>query len=483
VSLLDLAILLGYVAGVLFLGLRMTRGTATLADFAVAGRDRPWWLVMLSIVATETSTVTFLSIPGFAYSRDLTWLQLGVGFALGRVAVAFLLLPRYFEGELLTAYELLGHRFGPGAQRACSALFLITRTLADGLRLFLTAIVLEELAGIPLWSAVVLLGVVTTAYTFSGGMRAVLWADFLQFFVYVGGGCLALLRLDELTEGGWRHALALAAADDKLRVVSLSLDLSDPYTLAAGVFGGVFVTLGSHGVDQMLVQRYLCARSVRAAGTALVVSGLVVLAQFALFLAVGLGLHAFFAQSPPALPLDRPDRVFAHFIVTWMPTGMLGLLLGSVLSAAMSTLSSSLNSSAVSATKDLYGPLLRPGASPSELLRVSRRMTLLFAALQVGVGVAGQWLTESVVASVLAVASFSLGILLGVFFLAIFAPGARDVDALGAMAGGFLVMSALAFGTSLAWSWYALVGSTVTFGGGLLASTLRGSGGRGAARA
>jgi SSS family solute:Na+ symporter len=482
-SILDLAILLGYVGVVLLLGWRMTRGTATLADFAVAGRDRPWWLVMLSIVATETSTVTFLSIPGFAYSRDLTWLQLGIGFALGRVAVALLLLPRYFEGELLTAYELLGRRFGLATQRACSALFLITRTLADGLRLFLTAIVLEELAGIPLWSAVVALGAVTTAYTFSGGMRAVLWADFLQFFVYIAGGGLALLRLHELIDGGWHHALDLAAADGKLRAISLSLDLSDPYTLAAGVLGGVFVTLGSHGVDQMLVQRYLCARSVRAAGTALVVSGLVVLAQFALFLGVGLGLHAFFLQTPPALPIDRPDRAFAHFIVAWMPSGMLGLLLGSVLSAAMSTLSSSLNSSAVSATKDLFGPLLHPGASPSELLRLSRRMTLVFAALQVGVGVAGQWLTESVVASVLAVASFTLGILLGAFFLAIFAPRAREADALAGMAGGFAIMSTLAFGTSLAWPWFALVGSTLTLAAGLASSSLRSRGETGPARA
>ena len=276
VGALDLAILLAYLAGVVALGVWVGRARRNFADYIVAGRDRPWWLILFSIVATETSTVTFLSIPGFAFSRDVTWLQIAFGFVIGRFVVAYLLLPGYFEGRLYTAYEVLDRRFGGATKQTASALFILTRSLADGLRLFLSSIVLQEMTGLALHWSVVVIGATTILYTFFGGIRAVLWTDLVQFAVYMGGAAVALAVLLGRLPGGWGQLLAAGGDAGKLRVLDLSLDPSNAYGLWAGLLGGVFVTLGSHGVDQMLVQRYLCAKSLPAARRAVWISGLVV---------------------------------------------------------------------------------------------------------------------------------------------------------------------------------------------------------------
>lgn len=459
-----------YLLGSVALGLWAGRGQRGPADYMVGGRDIPWWALLFSIVATETSTVTFLSIPGFAYGRDLTWLQLPMGFVLGRVLVVLLLLPHYFAGTYFTAYEVLHRRFGGATERTASVLFMATRTLADGLRLFLTAIVLQEMTHLPLAWAVVITGLSTIVYTVFGGMRAVVWTDVAQFFVYVLGAAVAFGVLLGRIPGGWGELATAAGAAGKLRVFDFRFSLTEPYVFWAGLLGGLFLTIGSHGADQLMVQRYLCARSLREAGRALWLSGLVVLAQFAFFLLIGVGLHEFYRLHPPAAAFDRSDRVFARFIVEEMPPGVLGLVLGAVFAAAMSTLSSSLNSSATAAVHDCYRPLLRPTASPAHLLRAGRAFTVAFGIAQIGVGIAGQWLSESVVASVLTIAGFSTGIVLGVFFLGIFTLRVSQRAALVAMALGLLGMTLVAFGTTLAWPWYALVGSLGTFAIGLLAS-------------
>ena len=306
---IDLGILIVYLVGIVLLGLWIGRHAGSVSDFVVGGRNRPWWLILFSIVATETSTVTFLSIPGFAYSRDMTWLQIPLGFLLGRFVVVFLLLPQYFKGSFYTAYDVLHERFGGAAQRAASALFIITRSLADGLRLFLSSIVLQEMTGIPLHWAVVAMGVATIVYTFFGGIRAVLVTDLVQFVIYIGGAVVALILILQRLPGGWGQLVALGGEAGKLRVFDLSFDWSQPYGLWAGLLGGLFITLGSHGVDQMMVQRYLCARNLRDAQRALWVGGFVVVAQFALFLLIGVGLFAFYQVFPPDAAFERPDRV------------------------------------------------------------------------------------------------------------------------------------------------------------------------------
>jgi len=469
-SLLDLLVLAAYLVGVVLFGVWVGRDQKGVADYMVGSRDIPWWGLLFSIVATETSTVTFLSIPGFAFSRDMTWLQLALGFVIGRLVVVALLLPHYFKGEFFTAYEVLHHRFGGPTRQTASLLFIITRSLADGLRLFLTAIVLQEMTRISLAWAIVIIGLTTIVYTFLGGMKAVVWTDVAQFAIYIVGALVAFFILLARIPGGWAAFVATGAAAGKFRVLDPTWSLGQPYVLAAGVVGGLFLTIGSHGADQLMVQRYLCARSFKEAARALSLSGLVIFAQFAFFLLIGVGLFVFYQAHPPAVAFDRPDRVFARFIIDEMPRGLLGLVLGAVFAAAMSTLSSSLNSSATAAVHDFYRPLLRPDASSGHLLNVTRAFTIVFGLVQIGVGVGGQWLSESVVSNVLTIAGFTTGIILGVFFLGIFTKRVGQKAALVGMVLGLAGMSVVAFATPLAWPWFAMAGSLGTLALGLLAS-------------
>lgn len=466
----DFAIVAAYLLGTVLFGMWVGRGAKDDTDYMLGGRDLPWWGLLFSIVATETSTVTFLSIPGFAYGKDMTWLQLALGFLVGRFVVAALLLPEYFRGRFFTAYEVLQRRFGGKVKQTASLLFVITRSLADGLRLFLTAIVLEQMASIPLDWAIALIGATTIVYTFFGGMRAVVWTDVAQFVVYIVGALVAFAILLGQLPGGLPGLLESAGAQGRLRVLDLTPTLTDPYVLWAGLFGGLFLTLGSHGADQLMVQRYFCARSQREASLALRLSGFVVMAQFALFLLIGVGLRAYYDLHPPAQPFGHPDRVFATFIVEHMPSGVLGLVLGAVFAAAMSTLSSSLNSSATAAVKDLYVPLLRAGAETAHQLRATRLFTVFFGLVQIGVGIGGQWLSQSVVSNVLTIAGFTTGIILGVFFLGVLTTRVDQRAALVGMLVGLAGMTGIAFLTPLAWPWYAMVGSLGTAGVGLLAS-------------
>jgi SSS family transporter len=470
VGTVDLVILLAYMAGVVALGTWVGRATRSAADFMLGGKDLPWWVILFSIVATETSTVTFLSIPGFAFGKDMTWLQIAIGFLIGRFVVAFLLLPQYFKGNFFTAYEVLDQRFGGATKQAASVMFIITRTLADGLRLFLSAIVLQEMTGIPMYWAVTAIGVATIIYTYFGGMRAVLWTDFLQFAVYMAGAVLAFVLLLNRFPGGWDQLISMGHEADKLHLFEFAHDWSNAYSIWAGLIGGIFVTLGSHGVDQMMVQRYLSARHLSDARKALIASGFVVVAQFAIFLLIGVGLYAFYELTPPEVPFERADRVFARFILDEIPTGVLGILLGAIFAAAMSTLSSSLNSCATAATNDLYFPLRGKEVSPERKLRVIRVFTAIFGILQIAVGIGGQWLKSTVVSSVLGIAAFTTGIVLGVFFLGIFTNRVGQKAALTGLVVGLAGMTWIFFATDLAWPWFALVGSAGTFAIGLAAS-------------
>jgi SSS family solute:Na+ symporter len=467
VGAIDLAVLLAYMAGMVALGLWLGRGARDVAEYAVGSRDLPWWLILFSIIATETSSVTFLSIPAFAYERNFTWLQIALGFLLGRFAVAFLLLPEYFRGTLFTSYEVLHRRFGGATKQTASVLFILTRSLADGLRLFLSALVLQEMTGISIVWAVTALGVTTIVYTYVGGMRTVLWSDFIQLILYLTGALVAFAAILSRLPGGWDQLIAMGQAAGKFRVLDLRLDWSEPYGLWAGLVGGVFITLGSHGVDQLMVQRYLSARGLKDARRALWVSGIVVAAQFAFFLLIGVGLWSFYQLHPPAVPFDRPDRVFARFILGELPVGLVGLLLGAIFAAAMT---SSLNSCATVAVNDLYLPWARREVSPDRQLRLTRLLTAAFGAVQIAVGIAGQWVTSSIVSSILGIAAFTTGIVLGVFFLGMFTRRVGQRAALAGLVAGFAGMTWIFFRTPLAWPWYALAGSLLTSAAGLAAS-------------
>jgi solute:Na+ symporter, SSS family len=462
VGALDIAILVAYMAGMVLLGSWLGRGARDVAEYAVGGRDQAWWLILFSIIATETSAVTFLSIPGFAYERDFTWIQIALGFVVGRFAVAFLLLPEYFRGTLFTSYEVLHRRFGGATKQTASVLFILTRSLADGLRLFLSALVLQEMTGISIPWAVAALGITTVVYTYLGGMRAVLWTDLIQFVLYLAGALIALGAILARLPGGWDQLVGMGQAAGKFQAFDLTLDWSEPYGLWAGLIGGAFIALGSHGVDQLSVQRYLSARGLPEARRAVWMSGIVAVAQFALFLLIGVGLWSFYQLHPPAVPFDRADRVFARFILDELPTGLVGLLLGAIFAAAMT---SSLNSCATVAVNDL----LR--VEPERQLRVTRVLTAVFGAVQIAVGIAGQWVQSSIVSSVLGIAAFTTGIVLGVFFLGMFTRVGQNA-ALAGLVVGLAGMTWIFFATPLAWTWYALAGSLLTVVAGLAVSLL-----------
>jgi solute:Na+ symporter, SSS family len=465
---LDAAIVVVYFAGTVLLGAWFARRQRDTSTYFVGGRNVSGWLVLVSVVATETSTVTFLSVPGLAFKPDggnLAFLQLAFGYVVGRCLIAWLLLPQYMNGQFLSAYQLLRQRFSPAVQRTASALFLVTRTAADGMRLFLTALLLKEFAGWDITVSVLVMGAATLVYTYLGGMEAVIWTDLIQFAVYILGAVVAAGFILGQIDGGWSGFVATGEAAGKFTLFDFSLDPTRAYTFWAGLVGGGFFTMASHGADQLMVQRFLCARSLRAARAALVGSGFVVLAQFLLFLLIGVGLYVVYQQGVVPLPPEvaaRTDAVFGYYIVHYLPAGVIGLLIAAVLSAAMSTLSSSLNSSAGAVVNDFYRPL-RPGRGEEHYLRVARGMTTVWGFAQMGVAlVAAAALEHSVIEMVLSIAGFTTGMVLGLFLLGRMSRPVGSGAALAGLVVGFLAVLAVRVGTPVAWPWYAPIGTLTT---------------------
>jgi len=480
----DIAVLVAFLASAIGIGLVAGGKTKTLDAYLLGDRDLPWWVILGSIVATETSAATVLSVPGESFgTAGMRFLQLPLGYMLGRLAIVRFLLPLYFRGELNTAHEVLRDRFGPAVQRAAALLFLVARTLGDGLRLFLAALVFHKLSGLPLAWSVVVSGVVTIVYTVLGGLRSVVWNDCLQLVIYLLGGIVAVFVIVARIPGGWPAAREFATAGDKLRVFDFSVDPSDPYTFWAGLVGGAVLSLGTHGTDHMMVQRYLSARGQRDAARALVTSGVVVFLQFALFLGIGVLLAAFHTLGGEAAPA-RPDEVFATFIVRHFPanTGLIGLLLAAILAAAMSTIASSLNASASSMIHDLWLPLRAVAGrtaplSAARALALTRWLTVAFGVVQIAVGIAAARVDATVVSRALTIAGYSAGLLLGVFTLGVATRRVGEAAALVGAAVGLAALLTVQFvlplqGIKIAWPWYALVGATATIVAGMAAAAV-----------
>jgi SSS family transporter len=469
---IDLGVIAVYVAGCTVLGARMGSKATGLKGYFLGESNIPAWAVMISIVATETSTATFLSVPGVAYRGNFTYLQLALGYIVGRFVVAAVLLPSYFRGEIFTAYQVLEKRFGGPTRTTASILFLLTRSLADGLRLFLAATVLEQLTGWPIARSIVVVAAVTVVYTFLGGMKAVIWTDVIQFTIYIFGALLSLFVLAGKLPGGWEELWRGVGEGGKLTMFNFAFDLTQPYTFWAGLIGGMVLNTATHGADQMMVQRYLSARSQKQAAGALIASGFLIFAQFALFLFIGASLWVFYREFPPVVATGEPlasDKVFSYFIVHYLQTGVRGLVIAAVFSAAMGTLAGSLNSSASTIVNDLYRPVTGDH-DERHLLRVSRALTAVWGVILTAVAFGATRLQDNVVNNALAIASFVTGILLGLFLLGILTRRVGQSAALAGMIAGVSAVSFAKFGTPLAWPWYALVGSSTVFAIGLAAS-------------
>ena len=450
----------------------MGRGQRGGSDYFLGRRSLPWGAVMLSVVATETSTLTFLSIPGVAYFGTLGFFQLTFGYLLGRATVAFALLPAYFRGELSTAYQLLEARFGRGTRRFTSAIFMITRLLADSVRLFATAIPLALITGWPYPASIAVIGLLTVVYTYFGGIKAVIWVDAMQMGLYLLGALAAAVALEVLVPGGWSHIFSSAAAAGKTAVFDFSLDPGVPYTFWAGFIGAAFLSMASHGTDQLIVQRLLTCRNVRASQRALIGSALAVMVQFAIFLAIGLGLWAFYEGRA----FERPDEIFALFIVEELPPGLTGLLVAGIFAAAMSSLSSSINSLASASAYDFWAPA-RGIEDDTRILRVGKLFTLMWSALLIGGALVFIPLSRGTAAVEvgLGIASLVYGGLLGVFALALFVPDIRPGAVMASVAIGIATVTAiwLFAREAVAWPWFTLIGTAVTFGTGALAAAFR----------
>jgi solute:Na+ symporter, SSS family len=482
-SAVDVAVVALYFAGTVLLGSWFGRRQRDLRTYFVGDRDVSWWLVLVSIVATETSTVTFLSVPGVAFNPkggNLTFLQLAFGYVVGRIVISWFLLPQYLKGELLSAYQLLRQRFNAAVQRTASGIFLATRIVADGLRLYLAGLLLQQFTGWDGQTAVLVMGVATIFYTYLGGMQAVIWTDLIQFVIYLAGAAVAAAYILRLIPGGAEGFTATASAAGKLRLFDFSTDPTIAYTFWAGLIGGALFTMASHGADQMMVQRYLCARSLGQARTALVLSGFLVLAQFLLFLLIGVGLFVLFDKGVLEVGADvKNDQVFGLFIVRFLPHGIIGVLVASVLAAGMSSLSSSLNSSANAVVADFYRPL-RPDRSEGHYLAVSRGATAFWGVTRIVVALAALKLpsNSSVVDQVLKVAGFTTGMILGLFLLGSLRKPVRSGAALAGLVAGFVVVFFVwlpsAFGKQvLAWPWYAPVGTITTVAVALVVNRIR----------
>jgi solute:Na+ symporter, SSS family len=475
----DITVLITAVLASILLGISLRGKNDSIESYLLGDRNLPWWAILGSIVATETSTATVLSVPGDGYGPvGFRFLQLALGFMLGRVLVIFFLLPKYFEGKLMSAYEVLGARFGSTTKRAASVLFLVTRNLGDGLRLFLAAMVLEKLVGWPLaWSAVTM-GGITVLYTYFGGMRSVVWNDCVQFVIYIVGAIAAVFVIVSYLPDGWASFFEYAIKNSKFTMFDWRFSLTDPNTLWAGLIGGATLSLGSHGTDQMMVQRYLSARSQRDASMAISGSGFIVFAQFALFLLIGMLLACFYSHQGD-LPNVKPDEVFAHFMVHSFPknTGLIGLMLAAILAAAMSTLSSSLSASASAVVSDLWLPSCRVAPSEAKQVWTTRLLTLVFGVLQTVIGIWASTFDNSVIKNALTIAGFSSGILLGLFALGVFTRNVRSQAALGGAIVGLVLMLILQFvlptvGYRIAFPWLPVCGSVTTFVSGLLISKI-----------
>jgi solute:Na+ symporter, SSS family len=464
--LLDLGVILFYLIAITIFGAQFRRKQKSLKDYFLGGRDAPWWAIALSIVSAETSTLTVIGTPGLAFNGNLGFLQVVFGYLLARVVISFILMPHYFRGEMYTAYEVMQRRFGHRIRRLTAGAFLILRALAEGVRVFAISIVVSIVLDTGEAASIMLIVCLTIFYTFEGGMTAVIWTDVVQMVLYVAGAILSFFVILQNIPGGWDQVVAMAAPAGKFQIFDFGFSLSrdffaHTYSFWAGILGGCFLTTASHGTEQLMVQRLLSARSLAQSRLALYASWVVIFFQFTLFLVIGVILWAYYQHTglpPPA----QTDRIYPAFIWEQLPPGIAGLVIAAILAAAMSNLSAALNSLASTTVMDFYRPMSSSTRSDAGWLRIARITTLFWGTVLIGVAwVARQW--GSVLEAGLSIASVVYGSLLGVFLLGVLTSRVQERAAMAGMVAGLLTMLYVKTQTQIAWTWYVLIGTSVTF--------------------
>ena len=485
-STIDYIVLLAYLVGITIFGVMFRKSQRTVKDYFVGAKNINWVVISLSIVATETSTLTLIGVPAIAYANyqypeqggNYTYLQVVIGYVIARFVISFLFIPAYFKGDLMTAYKLLENRFGVSVKNFAASLFLIMRALAEGVRIFAASIVLSavlssslpDFPNLTIWS-IIIVGVLTLIYTFEGGIAAVIWTDLIQLIIYIGGSLIAAYMLLTLVPGGWSEIYAQGAAAGKFQVFSFNWSWNLPFTFWAGLLGGTFLTMASHGTDQLLVQRLLTCKDQRDSQKALVLSGFVVLFQFALFLTIGVMLFAYYKYFPLSTAIISNDEIFPKFIVERLPHGISGLVIAAIFAAAMSNLSGSLNSLASTTVLDFYKPLIKPDASDESLLKLSRWLTAAWGVILIAIAIfARNW--GSVFTVGLTIASLVYGTMLGAFLLGVLTKKANSIGVVVGMLSSITFMLFIKLYTDLAWTWYVITGTIVCFVVGYVVSSI-----------
>lgn len=482
-TLLDYTIVIVYLAGVTVAGILVAGKQRTSRDYFLGGKSMSWWSVGFSIVASETSTLTFISIPGLAYRSDMHFLQLVFGYFIGRLLVSVFFIPAYYAGDLETAYDFLGKRFGISLRKFTSSVFITTRVLASGVRLFATAIPVHLITGLDYGTSILIIGVFTLIYTYLGGLKAVVAMDVVQMGIYLSGAIASMVLILYALPNGWQDVVFYATRNglNKFEIFNtgggsdLMSFLASPYTLAGGLLGGTFLTMASHGTDQLLVQRLLGCRTRWESQKALMLDATFIVIQFAFFLTLGLCLYAFYQGVPfQQLGLRSSDEIFPRFIVTQLPSGLSGLLIAGVLASAMGTLSSSISSLASSTFLDIF-KMTAKGRSLDNAaeLRWSRALTLVWGIVLIGGAMLFTDTTNPVVEIGLKIASFTYGGLLGTFFLGLLFRRLIERDAFIGFMTGIAAMVAVMTFTRIDYTWHTLIGCVATIAGGNCAGLIR----------
>lgn len=466
----DLAVIAAYLVFITWFGAQFKTKQGSLKDYFLGGRGAPWWAIAFSIVSAETSTLTVIGTPALSFAGNFTFLQLILGYLLGRMVISWLFLPLYFRGEMFTAYELMQRRFGQRIRKFTAGIFLVLRALAEGVRVFAVSIVVSIVLGTGELVSIFVIVCLTLFYTFEGGMTAVIWTDVVQMFLYVGGALASFFLMLHMTPGGWPHVLSLGEAAHKFQMFDFRFELSAAffkrtYSFWGGLLGGCFLTTASHGTEQLLVQRLLAARNERDSRLALFASWVVVMFQFTLFLTIGVLLYTIYKDSGQSRP-SVAERIYPDFIWHYLPTGLAGLVIAAILAAAMSNLSAALNALASTTIMDFVRPIA-PKLDERSLLRLAKWATIGWGVILFSVGLlARHW--GSVLEAGLSIASVLYGALLGVFLLGVLTKRPGEWAAIIGMSAGLLTTFALR--PYVAYTWYVITGSLATLVVGYLSS-------------
>jgi len=441
---IDYFVIFLFLFGFSVYGILQSRKNQSSRDYFLGDRNLPWPIAMFSVVATETSVLTFISVPGLAYRDNWFFLQLALGYIIGRVLVSLILLPQYFSTGVISIYEVLGNKYGKNIQKIASAVFLVTRLLADGIRFLATAVVVQVVTGWSLPASVLMIGIVTLGYTLSGGIRTIVWIDSIQFVLYLFGGVLTILFCLNHLDQSFASILSSLASEGKLELFNWRGDLIfDSSFFISALIGGALLSLASHGVDYMMVQRVLGTNSLDSAKKAMIGSGIFVFFQFTVFLMAGSLIYVMMDGVEIA-----KDREFTSFIVNYLPVGLKGVLLAGVLSAAMSTLSSSINALASSTINDWIG-----GRSS---LKLSRFISLAWAIILIGIALLFDEGDSAIVIVGLQIASFTYGGLLGLFLLSKLKRNFHQISLITGLLTSLLIVFYLKQ-LGIAWTWFILL--------------------------